>query len=335
VMFSDLAPLIGADDNASKRARGVDELQPPGKVLPVERFKTERWKSIDADVRYAAEHIVRKKELPVNKLSTHLTLKDGVLSLSPLDFGIAGGKLSSNIRLDGSQPGKEALKATAKVTARHIQIKQLFPAVEKIQGTTVGEINGDAQLSGVGDSVATLLASSNGEVKTLVNQGAVSKLLLEEMGLNVANIILTKMFGDKPVKLNCLAADFDDVNGVLHTRMFVVDTEEALVTIDGTINLKAEQLNLTLNPKTKGLRLFSLRSPLYVRGPFQKPDVAIDKGVLAMRLGGAVALAAAAPVAAMLPLISAGPGQDSDCARLLAQAQEKPQAPPPGKTKKR
>jgi uncharacterized protein involved in outer membrane biogenesis len=336
LLFSDLAPLIGADDNASKAARGVEAKQPAGKVLPVEEFRTDRWKAIDADVRFAAERIIRDKELPINKLSTHLVLDDGVLSLQPLEFGMAGGTLRSTIRLDGSgREGKNAIKATAKVAARHIQIKQLFPAIEKMQAS-VGQIDGDAQLSATGNSVSTLLAASNGELKTVINQGTISKLLLEQMGLNVANIIVTKLFGDKQVQLNCMATDFAVVDGVMHTRTFVVDTEEALLTIDGTINLATEQMDLTLKPQTKGLRLFSLRAPLYVQGTFSKPDVSIDKGVLAMKAGGAAVLGvAAAPLAALLPLINAGPGEDSNCARLIAQAREKPTAPPPGKTQKR
>jgi AsmA family protein len=332
LLFSDLGPLIGADSNASKAARGVAPVQPQGKVLPVEQFHTERWKSIDADVHFAAERIVRDKQLPISKLSTHLTLKDGVLSLEPLDFGMAGGSLKSTIRLDGSgHAGKDAIKATAKVAARHIEIKQLFPAVQKMQAT-VGEINGDASLSAVGNSVATLLASSNGELKTLVDQGAVSKLLLEEMGLNVGNIILTKLFGDKQIKLNCLATDFAVTNGLMQTRTFVADTDEAVINVDGSVNLANEKLDLTLHPETKSLRLFSLRAPLYLRGTFSNPEVSVDKKVLALKAGGAAALAvAAAPAAALLPLINAGPGQDSACARLLAQARVKPVAPPPGK----
>jgi uncharacterized protein involved in outer membrane biogenesis len=336
LLFRDLGPLIGADSNASKAARGVKSVQPPGKVLPVEEFHTERWTSIDADVRFAAEHIVRDHDLPITKLSTHLVLKDGVLTLDPLNFGIAGGSLSSNIRLDGSgREGKDAIKATAKVTARHIQIKKLFPAVEKLQAS-VGEINGDAQLSAVGNSVASLLAASNGELKTLINEGAISKLLLEEMGLNLGNVIIAKLFGDKQVKLNCMATDFGVTNGLMNTRTFVVDTDEALVKVDGTINLATEHMDLTLHPETKSLRLFSLRAPLYVKGTFHEPSVSVDKGVLALKAGGAAVLAvAAAPAAALLPLINTGPGNDSDCARLLANARQTPVAPPPGKTSRR
>jgi hypothetical protein len=256
------------------------------------------------------------------------------MTLDPLTFGVAGGTLKSAIRMDGSgRSGKNAIKATAKVTARHIQIKQLFPTIEKMQAT-VGQINGDAQLSAVGNSVATLLGSSNGELKTVIDQGAISKMLLEQMGLNVANIILTKLFGDKQVQLNCMVSDFAVTNGVMRTRYFVVDTDEAVITVDGAIDLAREQMNLTLYPQTKSLRLFSLRAPLYARGPFSKPDVSIDKGVLAMKAGGALVLGAvAAPIAALLPLINAGPGEDSKCAQMLAAARVKPVAPAPGKTR--
>ena len=331
LQFADLAPLIGADSNASKTVRGVAPVQPPGKVLPVEPFRTERWTAIDADVHYAAEQIIRDKQLPIKKLSTHLIMNDGVVTLAPLNFDMAGGNLNSTIKLDGSgREGKNAIRATAKVSARHIHIKQLFPTIAALQAT-VGEINGDAQLSSTGNSVASLLAASNGELKTMINQGTVSKLLLEQMGLNIGNVILTTLFGDKQVQLNCMASDFGITNGLMQTRVFVVDTEEAVITASGTINLATEHIDMTLHPDTKSLRIFSLRAPLYVRGDFNAPHVSVDKGVLAMKAGGALALGLAAPVAALLPLVNAGPGKDSQCARLLAEASVKPVAPPPKK----
>jgi uncharacterized protein involved in outer membrane biogenesis len=336
LQFSDLAPLIGADSNESKQARGVAPVQPPGKVLPVETFHTERWKKVDADVKFSATRIVREKQLPIGLMSTHLVMNDGVLTLEPLKFDMAGGNLQSNIRLDGSgRQNKNAILATAKVSARHIQLQQLFPSIEKVQAS-VGQINGDAQLSGTGNSVASMLGDSNGEITALINQGTVSKLLLEELGLNIGNVVLTKLFGDKPVKLNCMATDFGVTNGLMQTRLFVVDTEEAVITASGTVNLADERIDLTVRPETKSLRIFSLRAPLYVRGPFIKPDVSVDKRVLAMKAGGAAALAAiAAPIAALLPLINTGPGKDSECGRLLADARIKPVAPPPGQTSKR
>jgi uncharacterized protein involved in outer membrane biogenesis len=161
-------------------------------------------------------------------------------------------------------------------------------------------------------------------------------MLLEEMGLNVGNIIVTKLFGDKQVQLNCLAADFDVNKGLMQSQVFVVDTDEAIIRVNGTVSLANEQMDLTIKPDTKALRLFTLRAPLYVRGPFSKPDVSVDKGVLALKAGGAAVLAAAAaPVAALIPLINTGPGENSECGKLVALAKEKPTAPPPGQAKRR
>ena len=70
-------------------------------------------------------------ELPINKLTTNLHLQEGVLSLLPLNFDMAGGKMSSNITLDASgKAGKNAIKATMKVTARHLKLKRLFPTLQ-------------------------------------------------------------------------------------------------------------------------------------------------------------------------------------------------------------
>ncbi|WP_431477876.1 AsmA family protein [Massilia eburnea] len=333
LQFVDLGPLIGADSNAKKEQRGVAAVQPAGKLLPVETFKTERWTAIDADVSFRAERIVRTNELPLSKLQTEFHLKDGVLRLTPLNFDFAGGQVAAKATLDGSSG--EAVAATLDASARHIKLRQLLPKLPELKQATIGEINANAKLTATGNSVATLLAHSNGELKTLVNDGTVSKLLLEQMGLNIGNIVLTKLFGDKPVHLNCLAGDFGVRDGLAQTRYFIADTEDATVRINGAVNLASEKIDLTLKPESKGLRIFSLRAPIYVRGSLKQPDVDIDKGVIAMRAGGALALGAiAAPVAALAPLISAGGEADNQCAALLAAAREKPKAPPPGKTQR-
>jgi uncharacterized protein involved in outer membrane biogenesis len=128
-----------------------------------------------------------------------------------------------------------------------------------------------------------------------------------------------------------MASDFSVTNGLMQTRTFLIDTEEAFLDITGQINLAQEQLALTIKPDTKTLRIISLRAPLYVSGSFKSPKVDIDKGVLALKTGAAVALAVLAPVlTAVIPLVNIGPGKDSDCAKLLSGVRKKPVAPPPG-----
>jgi hypothetical protein len=123
---------------------------------------------------------------------------------------------------------------------------------------------------------------------------------------------------------------------LIQTRTLILDTEDAVLYITGNIDLAQEKLDLTINPKTKGLRIISLRAPLYVKGDFKTPKVSIDKGVVALKSGGVIALGVLAPVAALLPLINVGSQKEEDnkCAVLLKEARDKPVSPPPGKTYK-
>jgi len=316
LLFADLAPLIGADSNAKQKARGGESKQPADKALPVEEFKTERWRDMDADVEFTGKRIVHSERLPFNDLYTHVVLTDGVLSLEPLRFGVAGGKLDAQISLNGHA---EPLEGRAKLTARGFKLKQLFPTFEPMK-TSFGELNGDADITGRGNSVAKLLATSNGNLKMLINDGAISRELMELAGLNVGNYVVGKIFGDKEVKINCAAADFDIKTGLATIRLFVFDTENAIIYIDGTANLATEQLDLTISPESKGWRLISLRSPLYVRGKFIKPDAGVKPVPLLLRGAGMVALGViAAPAAGLLALIAPSGGEPNQCAPLLEQ----------------
>ncbi|WP_462401433.1 AsmA family protein [Pseudomonas sp. Marseille-QA0332] len=323
LLFDDLAPLIGADSNAEQKARGGASKQPADKVLPVEEFRTDRWRAMDADVTFTGKRIVHSEQLPFNDLSAHVILDDGLLRLEPLRFGVAGGNLDSRIRLDGrSTP----LQGRAQLTARGFKLKQLFPGFAPMQ-TSFGELNGDADLSGRGNSVAALLGSSSGDLRLLVNDGAISRSLMEIAGLNVGNYVVDKLFGDEEVKINCAAADVGIKDGLAKTRLFVFDTENAVIYIDGIANFASERLDLKISPESKGLRLFSLRSPLYVRGSFANPSAGVQAVPLALRGAGMVALGVTVgPAAGLLALIAPGDDVPDQCKPLL-QKMKAGQAP--------
>ncbi|WP_095144773.1 MULTISPECIES: AsmA family protein [unclassified Pseudomonas] len=316
LLFADLAPLIGADSNAKQKARGGDSKQPADKVLPVEAFRTERWRDMDADVEFTGKHIVHSEKLPFNDLFAHVVLTDGQLNLEPLRFGVAGGKLDAQVRLDGRTT---PLEGRAKLSARGFKLKQLFPTFELMK-TSLGELNGDADIAGHGNSVAALLGSANGDLKLLINDGAISRELMELAGLNIGNYVVGKIFGDQDVKINCAAADFGIKSGLATSRLFVFDTENAIVYIDGTANMATEQLDLTISPESKGWRLISLRSPLYVRGTFIKPEAGVKGVPLMLRGAGMVALGVlAGPAAGLLALVAPSEDAPNQCAPLLEQ----------------
>jgi uncharacterized protein involved in outer membrane biogenesis len=316
LLFADLAPLIGADSGEQKKARGEENKQPAEKALPVSEFRTERWRAMDADVKFTGKRIVQNASLPLSDLYLHLKLTDGVLLIDPLRFGAAGGALNSTVRLEGN---KTPMPARLDLHIRNVKLKQLFPTVEAMRNS-FGELNGDATLTGTGNSVAALLGSSDGEFKLLMNDGSISRSLMEIAGLNVGNYLVSRLFGDDEVAINCAASDLQFTNGLMKTRVFVFDTENALINIDGTVNLATERLDFSIDPHSKGYRIFSLRSPLYVRGTLKNPSPGVKALPLAAR-GAAAALLVtfAAPAAGLLALVAPSSGQENQCTPLLEQ----------------
>lgn len=310
--FADLAPLVGADNKDTGNSVNPD--QPADRVLPVSKFNTDRWGTMDADVRFQAQSIVHGESLPLSDLSTHLVLDNGEILLDPLSFGVAGGHLNTTLRLSGQA---SPLRARIDMHARGLHLSEILPNDSDLtQG--LGEINGDATLTGHGHSVAALLGSSNGELQLLIEQGRISRNLMELAGLNVGNYLVGELFGDEEVAIHCAAADLQFNDGMVRPRVFTIDTDNAIINVEGAVNLANEKMDLTIKPESKGFRIFTLRTPLYVSGTFKNPSPGVEAAPLIARGAAAVALGTlAAPVAALGALISPSAGEKSQCGALI------------------
>ncbi|HEY0209469.1 AsmA family protein [Acerihabitans sp.] len=320
--FADLGPLIGADSGteSGKQKAKTQSVQPADKVLPYDKFDTAKWDTMDADVKFTGKRIEHGKNLPLSDLYTHVKLDNGVLLLDPLRFGMARGTLNSTIRLEGNH---SPMRGRADLHARGLQLKALFPDVQAMR-SSMGQLNGDAQFTGTGNSVAALLGGANGDVRILMNDGVISRNLMEIAGLNVGNYVVGKLFGDEQVKINCAAADLGVRDGLATPRLFVFDTENAVINIAGTTNFSSERMDLSINPDSKGARIVTLRSPLYVRGTFKHPDAGVKPGPLIARGAVAVALGAVlTPAAALLALISPSGGEENQCGPILQEMKSK------------
>jgi uncharacterized protein involved in outer membrane biogenesis len=322
--LSDLAALVGAGQGGKKQKSG-EVKQPPDKVLPVAPFKTDRWGKMDADVQFNGNEITSSGKVPLENVHTHLKMTDGVLSLDPLNFGIADGRLTTDLTIDGRH---SPAQARLKVSARHLKLKALFPTVKEMHAS-LGQVHGDAKLTATGNSFAALAASSNGELIALMSQGTVSQFMMEEIGLNIGRMVVSKLFGDRQVAINCMAADFKVNDGDMQPNLFLIDTDDAIVRMSGDIDLASEKLDLTISPKSKGIRLLSLRSPIYLKGTFKHPDIGVNKAMIGAKAAAAVALGTvASPIAALLALTQPDSANDAPCGKLLSSLDKKPVAPP-------
>lgn len=311
--LADLGPLLGADERAGPQAAR------PGKVLPDAPFATDRWDDMDLDLRFTGQKIVRQDNLPIENVSVHARLDDAQLTLDPLTFGVAQGKITSQVQLQAR--GGAPLRAQVRGSVQGLKLSALFPKVELMQ-KSLGRLDGAVALQAQGNSVAKLAATSTGEAKLYVRDGVLSAQMLDLASLNLGSVIVSKLFGaDKEVHLRCAVADFGLQNGLAQARTVKLSTDEAIVEATGQIDLANEKIGLRIKPESLQWKFFSLRTPLYVRGTFADPKAGLETGPLLLRAGAAVAAVVAAPAALVLvPLTVPAAADDADCAPLLAQA---------------
>ena len=329
--FDDLAPLVGLPEqprsaaalpNVAPVAAGTSAAKvarantPPGKVLPTAVLDLARLKAMDADVQYNALRITNVRQLPLDRMSVHVKLKAGVLQLDPSDLGVAGGRMTGRIRIDGNS---DPAVAEIKLDARALELNKLFPTA-KITKASFGKIHGLIDLKGRGNSVAQMLGTSSGNVAMLMGRGQISNLLLEIAGLDGGEIIKFFIQGDQNAELRCAAATFDVSKGLMTSRALVLDTSDTVIYGAGSISLASEAMDLTLNPYPKDKSILAFRSPLKVTGSFAKPKAGVDKAALTGRGAIVLALSAINPLLGLAATIETGPGKDADCQTVLQEA---------------
>lgn len=329
--FVDLAPLVGLQEQP-RSAAGVPQVKgrrpapvrtaAGTKVLPTAELDVDRLRRMNADVTYRAARITHVEKLPLDRMSVHVRLKDGVLDLDQMNLGVAGGSLAGRVRIDGA---KDPAVAEVRLDARSLQLARLFPNA-KLTKASVGRIHGDIDLKGRGNTVAKMLATSDGAVALLMGSGRISNLLMEIAGIDGAEIIKFFMQGDENVELRCAAAAFDVKDGLMTSRAVVFDTSDTVIYGSGAISLATEAMDFTLRPYPKDMSILSLRSPLKVGGTFAKPQAGPDKGALAARGGFALALGAVNPLLALAATIETGPGENANCGPALREASSAYQA---------
>lgn len=317
--FADLGPLVGTDQPKK------------GGVLPDSPFDSKRWDSVDADVTLKAGTIKRPKQLPLENLSTRIRMRDKVLSLDPLEFGIAGGRLVGPLVLDGRE---NPIRAQARLKVQKLQLSKLFPTIKESQAS-IGAVTGLIELAGSGNSVSKMLGSAQGKIGLYVDGGKMSAFLAQLIALDLWGVARVKLSGEAPVDIRCAIADFGVKDGIARANGLVFDTSVVNVSGEGSVNFKTEALDFRLVPDPKDRSIASLKSPLFVRGTLGDPQVAPDMKKLAIKGVGAILMGIVNPLLAILPLLEEGEGKDSNCAKLIAQATSSARSAASGATKSR
>jgi AsmA family protein len=319
--FDDLAGFVGKapqarpgeTTNPELAAQAARERADP-RVLPDTPYNLAKLRAMDADVRWKAQRIDSPK-LPLDDMDAHLKLENGLLQLVPLDFGVAGGDIRSNVRMDARE---SPIRTRAEASVRALDLGRLMPDA-KLAKQAIGRISGTVALAGRGNSIAKMLATSDGDVAIGMGHGRISNLVMELAGLDIQEALKFMIEGDHTVPIRCAFGDFSVAGGVMTSRALAFDTTDTIIVGEGTIDLRDETLALKLRPRPKDRSLFVFRSPLLVDGTFKAPRFHPDLARVGLRGAIALALGSIVPPAALLATLELGPGEDARCGGRYAK----------------
>jgi len=288
------------------------------KLIPDVPLKLERLRATDLDVTLKAVKIVAPN-LPFKGMEIRFNLKDGLLNLDPFNVVLADGTIDGKIEIDAN---KDVPPMKMNLGLHKLSLGQFFSNT-RFAKTTEGFFGGKLNLSGVGASLADVLATSNGEVTVIMSGGKISLLLIEASDLDIAQALPLFLGKDKSTKIRCGVTDFDVKDGILTSKVVVLDTHDSLLMGNVKINLKHELISAKLDAKPKDSSIFSAQTPITLSGQFTSPSVGLDKEKIAKKGAVAVILSSLlSPLAAIIPFIEKGDAKNADCRALISNAQK-------------
>ena len=324
LVLADLLPAFGAPAPGAGNPHA-----PPGRVLPQRELDIPSLHMMNAGVKLR----LKRADLgslfaqPLEPMDGDLALRGGVLTISQLVARTAGGEVRGGLGLDAN-PVPAAWSADLRLAnvqlerwlrARDTASRETKPGTAKKPGYVSGKLGAHAQLRGKGNSTAKLLASLDGSIQLWVRDGTVSHLIVEAMGIDVAQGLGVLIKGDDQLPMSCAVVQMLASRGTLTPNVAIVDTTDSTLFASGTVSLVDERLALKVTAKPKDRSPLTLRTPVKLEGSFEQPHVSLEAKPLERKLAAAAALALINPLAAIIPLIDLGDPQANACQRTLQQ----------------
>ena len=311
--------LVPSGDNAApeqKKAAAKEKFN--SKLIPDVPLKLERLRATDLDVTLKAVKIVAPG-LPFKGMEVRFNLKNGILNLHPFKVVLADGTIDGEIEIDAN---KDVPPMKMNLGLHKLSLGQFFRNT-RFAKTTEGFFGGKLNLSGTGASLADVLATSNGEFTIIMSGGKISLLLIEASDLDIAQALPLFLGKDKSTKIRCGVTDFEVKDGMLKSKVVILDTEDSLLVGNVSINLRQELISAKLDAKPKDSSIFSGQIPITVSGQFTSPSVGLDTKKAGKKgLTAAILSSVLSPFAAILPFIEIGNAENADCRALISNAQK-------------
>ena len=257
----------------------------PKRLFPDTPLPLDGLKAADATVDLTVKKLLVDK-IAADNFHTVVTLRNGDLSVTPLDMEVAKGKISGAVKLNAAQATPAV---DVKITGKKIDIGKLL-ADMSITDLVYGVINTDVDVAGRGKSVHQIMAGLNGKTSVIMGQGRMKSDALNLYVGGAATVLTQAVFGKKSeyTVINCFVNQFDIKNGLATSKAMLFDTEYAQITGKGTINLGTEAINYTVDPRPKSVTI-NTAVPVEIGGTLSDPTYRLNPLAAAAKVAGCLA----------------------------------------------
>jgi uncharacterized protein involved in outer membrane biogenesis len=312
VNLVDLGGFIGASPGhaAENKAahQGTPAVPRKANVLPTAPISLPKLNAANVVFNYRGDRI-EGKFVPLDNIVVSMTIENGVIDLKKIVFGVGSGQLDGKAVL--SPASGKALKADASVTVRNVDLSHLLNSTHAFHGR--GIVGGGFKLQGTGDSIAGLVGHGSGGVELYMRDGGnIASLLPDLLGLEFTNAILSALGVPQRTNVDCFVASMPLKDGVLDTRLFVLQTGEARTTGTGSVDFRNDTINYALTTRSTGFSVGSLPGPIDIGGSLASPSIK-PGGEIIGRGAATLALGILAAPLAILPTIQFGVGKSKAC----------------------
>jgi uncharacterized protein involved in outer membrane biogenesis len=278
----DLGELLGKPADAMAPAAPAANATPRDRVFSSEPLPLADFKAVNAAFDVEVARLVLPDGVSLEGLGARGALKDGRLTLDPVQARLGGGIVKGTVTADASS-GK-SLNIKADIAGDKVVLGTLFADMARSDLLTDAPTDAQVSLSAAGTSLAGLMGSLDGTVRVSVGPGRVNQAVIDWAGGDVLNQLsetLNPMAEKREyADLVCAAVNLRARRGVIeYDRAIAMETTRMSVVSSGTIDLGAEKLDVAVRPYPKdgvGISAGKLAEMVRIQGSLAQPKVAPD-----------------------------------------------------------
>lgn len=248
------------------------QTQKADRVFSTAPLALDALKRMDGDVRLN----VKRTSVDVLELSNtqiHAKLKDGKLTLAPVQTTIDGGRIAARVTLDGSN---KTPKVSVRASVRGLDVDKVAALVGH-GGLVSLKVDGEVNVKGSGSSAQLIMGGLSGSTNWVGRKGQIHDELFKDLTEGIGSILPWASNKDANA-ISCVIAKVPIEKGVATAQTALLDTSGVRVKVTGNVDLNGELLHLTVHTDAKKASLASFAVPVRIKGPFLKPRIDVDPG---------------------------------------------------------